>query len=297
VQQDLSVEQGLLFISFQKSPQQFVDLHDAMIRGDIQGVPDRLLTGGAVKPLSAEIYFVPDYLEWGYVGQVFFEPDPFERLFAGAKKANNGEFDAAIEQYRNLVRDFPTFLPGITNVADLAPDLEALDFADHYSRLASESEPNHVLTLSVRAWTEYLKGRYFDAAHYARRAIELTYNDYLRGYPYHSLGASLLEAGRYAEGEEALRRSLYRVAGEPLIAFSLGNCLDAQNRHDEADAAYSLCLSIIAWRMQKGQVSGRDRRNLFHMKDIRYRSPRNQRVFARARLMLMRGPGIVSYQL
>ena len=105
----------------------------------------------------------------------------------------------------------------------------------------------------------------------------------MRAFPYHTLGASLIELGRAAEAEVALRRAAIRVNVEPIICYSLGNSLDAQGRAAEADRIYARTLEVVEFRLRSGQVSTRDRRSLFNMRFIRYRSPKNQQTLATVR--------------
>jgi tetratricopeptide (TPR) repeat protein len=89
---------------------------------------------------------------------------------------------------------------------------------------------------------EDLLGEYETATNYARQAIEATAEDVMRAYLYHSLGVSLIELGRAAEAEVALRRAAIRVNVEPLMFYSLGNSLEAQGRAAEADRIYARTL-------------------------------------------------------
>ncbi|MBV9773062.1 MAG: Dyp-type peroxidase [Gemmatimonadetes bacterium] len=290
IRDDQSLDTGLLFISFQRSPEQFVTLYDHFLYGTDRGPPDRLLTGGMVRPSTADLYFVPDYIGWGYAGHVFFEPDAFARLYQGGAQARGGAFTEALATYRGIVRDHPHFLPAYTNISDLAPDEGLIEETEARADQALALDPDHFLGLNVKAWACYLHGDYPRATQFARRAIEASYVDSFRAFPYHTLGASLIELGRFAEAEAALRRSAIRVNVEPLICYSLGNSLDAQGRDAEAEKIYARTLEVVEYRLRYGQVSARDRRNLFHMRYVRYRSPRSRSVFEAVRRLVSASP-------
>lgn len=292
IRDDGELDTGLLFVSFQRSPEQFTALYDRFLYAGHGGGagPDRLLASDLVRPGTSDLYFVPDYLGWGYAGQIFFEPDPFVRLNQGTSLAAGGQAEEALDAYRAIVRDHPWFVPAYTNISDLAPDLGLLEETEERADQALALDPDEFLALNVKAWACYLNGDYPRATRFARRAIEASYADAYRAFPYHTLGASLIELGRYAEAEAALRRSALRVNVEPLICYSLGNSLDAQGRDAEADKIYARTLEVVEYRIRYGSVSARDRRNLFHLPHVRYRTPRNQRVFDAVRRMVAGSP-------
>lgn len=285
-----SDESGLLFIAYQKNLRDFVRLHDEFLVTPKAGPADRLLAFKGITPLSADGYFVPDFLEWGYVGQVFFEPARFAELYAGARLASAARYREALDVYRRLAESDPNFIPAWTNQSDLLPDVEEFEESVRTADEALSREPNDWLGLSVKAWALYLVGAYEEATRVARRAIEACPNDAVRGYAYHTLGASLLELGRPRDAEDALRRSIARVRVEPLIYFSFGNALDAQQRHDEARASYETALGIIQDRVQSGVTDPRSVRNLFNMRFIRYRSDLNRNVLDQARAAVRNAP-------
>ena len=113
------VDSGLLFVAFQNSPAEFVRLHDRFLIDPPAGSADGLLTGGVTRPLTADVYFVPDFIGWGYAGQQFFEPERFEGLFEGARLGEIGRFQEAMAIYRETGRQYPDFLPAFSNLSDL----------------------------------------------------------------------------------------------------------------------------------------------------------------------------------
>jgi Dyp-type peroxidase family len=286
VSQSGEADSGLLFIAFQAKPAEFVRLHDTFLIAPPSGAADRLLAGGVARPLTSDLYFVPDYIGWGYVGQQLFEPERFERLFEAGHITEDGRFEEAMAIYRDLGRAYPDFLPTFSNMSDLAPDLDAFIDADRTADEALGIDANEYLALGGKAWAKYLTGEYEAATNYARQAIESTPEDLMRAFPYHTLGASLVELGRPGDAEVALRRAAERVNVEPLICYSLGNSLDAQRRDAEAAKIYARTLEVVEFRLRNGQVTTRDRRSLFNMRFIRYQSPRNQQTLATVRRLL-----------
>lgn len=281
------VESGLLFLSFQRDVRQLVSLHDDVLLNSEH--PDALLTSPAVQPLTADLYFIPDHIswEWGYVGQQFFEPELFERLIEGNTFYFDWEPERALEVYRKLVADYPDFLLGYANLAILCTELGEAQEAERAAAKALELHPNHYLANNDYAWTMYLQGRYEEATYYARRTIALLDSDDYRLFPYHTLGAALVQLRRLTEAEQALMRAAARPPTEPLVFFSLGTCYEEQGRQEDAVEAYRRTIEIVRYRARAGAVSARENRALFNLSFIHYHSERSVRVLRDARAILV----------
>lgn len=279
---------GLHFISFQKSPDKFVELYNKYLISPVHKHRDKLLTHHVQVPLSSDIFFAPDHVgwQWGYVGQQFFEADKFQRLF----DANDDYFawhpEKAEQKYLHLIDDFPDFFLAYANISILYAEMDQIVNAISWSRKCIEMEPLHYLSNNNMSWALYLSGQYEEASHYARLAAEYHMSDNYRLFPYHTLGASLHQLGRFDEAEEAFHRAAARPRSEPLVFFSLGNLLDEWGRQAEALASYDACLRIANYRIEIGSLSARERYAQFNLKFIQHNSRLASQILSRVNEMI-----------
>jgi tetratricopeptide (TPR) repeat protein len=274
-------------VAFQSRQSTFEALYNDRLFG-AHGVSDRLLSHPFIEPQNADVYFIPEHRtwQWGYLGQPFFEPEPFVLEQRAAALHSEAAFDAAATLYAEIRARYPQHLLGYSEPATVLADSGNVPEAMRMGQRALRLARDNYLVLGSLAWAFYLARQYDDAITAAIEAIEGCYADDFRAYPYHSLGAALIMQQEHVRALEALRRSIARVANEPVVFMSLAQAIEASGRRDDAQRAYDDVVRVVERRVREGSITGLTQYNVFTIADLHYRSELSASTLAKVKTVL-----------
>jgi Dyp-type peroxidase family len=284
IRSDGTVSRGLLYQFFQRSPEkQFERLHNQFLFGEGDTPPAAIVGSGIVKPAASGCYFAPYGLFASYPGHQFFHPELFERLFAALGQFAEAHYDAALALLREAEAIDPASVWSYAVQVECLQEVGRLGEARETLERMVQVAPTHHLYFEQLGWQLYQEREYARSAEASLRAIASYHDDSFRSYPYHDLGAALLELGQAADAEQAFRRSVARANLIAKHCFGLGNALDAQGRADEARKIYDRTVEVAQYLLNRNLVSPRDARTVLELIFIHYRSEAAQQTIDRIR--------------
>ena len=284
IRSDGTLSRGLLFQFFQRSPEkQFERLHNQFLFPDGDAPPAAIVAGGLVKPVASGCYFTPYGLFARYPGHQFFQPEYFERFFAALGHFADCRYDEALPALREAEAMDPESVWSYAVQVECLQDIGRLSEARSVLERMARVAPAHHLYFEQLAWQLYQEREYTRSAEASLRAIGAYHDDSFRSYPYHDLGAALLELGRAADAEQAFRRSVARANLIAKHCFGLGNALEAQGKADEARRIYDRTVEVAQYLLNRNLVSPRDARTVLELIFVHYASESSLRTIDRIR--------------
>ena len=212
-----------------------------------------------------------------------FTRSTFERFFAGLGYFADCRYDEALPALREAEAMDPESVWSYAVQVECLQDVGRLGEARSVLERMARVAPTHHLYFEQLAWQLYQEREYARSAEASLRAIAAYHDDSFRSYPYHDLGAALLELGRAADAEQAFRRSVARANLIAKHCFGLGNALEAQGKADEARRIYDRTVEVAQYLLNRNLVSPRDARTVLELIFIHYSSESSLRTIDRIR--------------
>jgi tetratricopeptide (TPR) repeat protein len=131
--------------------------------------------------------------------------EPLAALYSGVATQESGDLSLAVQTYREVVRRFPNFAPGLFRLGDTLLRTGATDEAAEAFRRLIAVAPDVWQGYAGLADTKLRGGHYVEAATLLEKAVEL---DPKAKVARHLLGLAYRGLGRVAEAERELRRGV-----------------------------------------------------------------------------------------
>jgi tetratricopeptide (TPR) repeat protein/glycosyltransferase involved in cell wall biosynthesis len=165
------------------------------------------------------------------------------RFDAAVKRHLDGDFDAALESYDEIIAKWPGYAEAHNNAGSIRAERAQHDKAIAHFRRAIELQPaypdaHHNLGLAL-----YQSGAAADAVVALQRATELSSD---RAVWFTDLGNALVEEQRFDEALEAYDRALALAPADLVAMSNRALALRGLRRHQEAAAACEAALAIRA---------------------------------------------------
>lgn len=159
----------------------------------------------------------------------------------GTVLLEQGEFEAAITEFRRAVALAPTFPPARINLAHALVRLGRAKEAEEHLQSVLSADPANARALSLLSAMQLDEGRLVEAATLARTAVE---RDPRSPAGWHTLGRVEEKAGRSEAARSAFQRAAELDPDNPEPLNALGNSHETRGEYAEAARWYEKALAV-----------------------------------------------------